>query len=64
MVDQNHNEYQGAGIYCIATYYGKLDNVGIIYREEFGLEYNNNLIKCCVYIVLYILQLSVIVRTK
>ena len=34
MVDQNNNEYQGVGIYCIAIYYGILYNVGIICREE------------------------------
>ena len=34
MVDQNHNEYQGVGIYCIATYYGISYNIGIKYREE------------------------------
>ena len=29
MVDQNHNEYQGVGICCIAIYYGIMYNVGI-----------------------------------
>ena len=34
MVDQNHNKYQGVGIYFIAIYYGILYNVSIICREE------------------------------
>ena len=34
MVDQNHNEYQGVRIYCIAIYSGILYNVGIICGEE------------------------------
>ena len=34
MVDQNHNEYQGVGIYCIAIYYGIFYNIDIICREE------------------------------
>ena len=34
MVDQNRNEYEGTGIYCIVIYYGILYNVGIISREE------------------------------
>ena len=34
MVDQNPNEYQGVGIYCIAIYYGILYNIDIIRAEE------------------------------
>ena len=34
MVDRNHNEYLGEGIYCIAIYYGILYNICIICREE------------------------------
>ena len=34
MVDQNHNAYQGVGIYCIAIYNGILYNIGIICKED------------------------------
>ena len=50
MVGQNHNGYQGVGIYYIAIYNRILCNVGIICREEILLEYNN-LMKCWVYII-------------
>ena len=50
MVDQNHNEYQGVGIYVL-QYTMKYCTILVLYvRKRFGLEYNNNLI-CFVYII-------------
>ena len=51
MAEPNHNEYQGAGIYCM-QYTMEYSAMLVLYvRKRFRLEYNDNMMKCCVYIM-------------